>query len=218
MTENEKNNKTYISGEIVSESAFSHESYGEKFYECKVRIARLSEVCDTLPVVISERLMTKDWTIGKRIHALGQFRSHNAIVDGKSRLMLYVFIRELLDEPRGNNTNLIGLAGYVCKQPMYRITPFNREIADVLIAVNRAYGKTDYIPCIAWGHNARFVNNLLVGERVQIKGRTQSREYEKKLPDGNTETRTAYEVSISSIAKADESTTAKLWEDEYDGD
>ena len=213
MAENKQNNKTYISGEIASESVFSHESYGEKFYECKVRIARLSGTHDTLPVVISERIMPKDWAEGKTIHALGQFRSYNKIIDGKSRLQLYVFILELLDAPKGDKTNIVALAGYICKKPTYRTTPFNREIADVLIAVNRAYNKSDYIPAIAWGRNARFVSSLSTGDRVQILGRIQSREYEKTLADGNKESRTAYEVSISQIMATDDENGLKLWED-----
>lgn len=218
MAENKQNNKTYISGEIASESVFSHESYGEKFYECKVRIARLSGTHDTLPVVISEHIMPKDWAEGKTVHALGQFRSYNKIIDGKSRLQLYVFILELLDEPKGDKTNIVALAGYICKKPTYRTTPFNREIADVLIAVNRAYNKSDYIPAIAWERNARFVSGLSTGDRVQILGRIQSREYEKTLANGNKESRTAYEVSISQIMATDDENELKLWEDANDGD
>lgn len=137
--------------------------------------------------------------VGKAIHALGQFRSYNKIEGGKSRLFLTVFIRELLDEPVASNPNAIILSGYVCKEPTYRITTFNREIADMLIAVNRAYNKSDYIPTIAWGRNARFAGNLEVGERVVLAGRIQSREYQKRQPDGVTVTKTAYEVSISKI-------------------
>lgn len=217
MTDNEKNNKAYIGGEIVSESVFSHEAHGEKFYECKIRIARLSGACDTLPAVISERAMPSDWAVGKTVHALGQFRSHNEITDGKSRLRLYVFIRELMDEPKGTNPNVVALAGYICKKPLYRTTPFNREITDLCIAVNRSNGKSDYIPAIAWGRNAKFASMLSVGDRVRIKGRIQSREYQKTLPDGKTETRTAYEVSISQIETTDEDAELRLWEDETDG-
>lgn len=147
----EKYNKTYISGEVASEPEFSHETYGEKFYEFKVKVPRLSGTNDILPVTISERILPKDMAIGAPIHALGQFRSYNKIVDDRSRLMLTVFIRELLQEPAGANLNVITLAGYICKKPAYRITPFNREIADLLIAVNRSYNKSDYIPAIAWG-------------------------------------------------------------------
>lgn len=215
MTNNEKFNKAYISGEIADESKFSHESYGEKFYESKVRIARLSGTFDTIPVVISERIMPKDWVQGKTIHALGQFRSHNKVISGKSRLQLYVFIRELLNEPMSGNPNMIVLAGFVCRKPAHRITPLNhREIADVLIAVNRDYNKSDYIPTIAWGRSARFADGLSVGDRVQIAGRIQSREYEKVLPSGGKEIRTAYEVSISQIAATEEETELKLWEEE----
>lgn len=200
----EKNNKVYLQGEIVSEATFSHEVYGEGFYEFYVRVPRLSGQTDVLPVTLSERLI-KDGLLakGKSICALGQFRSYNKLENGRSRLMLTVFVRELLEELPGKNPNGILLSGYICKPPVYRTTPFNREIADVLIAVNRAYNKSDYIPCIAWGRNARFVKTLGVGERVAVSGRIQSREYQKKLSDTETRTMTAYEVSVSKLATYD---------------
>ena len=200
----EKNNKVYLQGEIVSEATFSHEVYGEGFYEFFVRVPRLSGQTDVLPVTLSERLI-KDGLLakGKSICALGQFRSYNKLENGKSRLMLTVFVRELLEELPVKNPNGILLSGYICKPPVYRTTPFNREIADVLIAVNRAYNKSDYIPCIAWGRNARFVKTLGVGERVAVSGRIQSREYQKKLSDTETRTMTAYEVSVSKLATYD---------------
>ncbi|MBQ9730462.1 MAG: single-stranded DNA-binding protein [Clostridia bacterium] len=197
----EKNNKVFLSGEIVSEATFSHEVYGEGFYEFFVRVYRLSGQADILPVTVSERLAQRaDLVMGKSICAIGQFRSYNKIENGKSRLMLTVFIRELLEEPQGKNPNSILLSGYICKPPVYRTTPFNREIADVLVAVNRAYNKSDYIPCIAWGRNARFVKNLKVGDRVAVSGRIQSREYQKKLSETDIRTMTAYEVSVSKLA------------------
>jgi single-stranded DNA-binding protein len=137
---------------------------------------------------------------GKTLCALGQFRSYNKIEGGKSRLMLTVFIRELIDEIPNRNPNNVLLSGYICKPPVYRTTPFNREIADVLIAVNRAYNKSDYIPCIAWGRNARFVRGLAVGERIAVSGRIQSREYQKKYSETESKTMTAYEVSVSKLA------------------
>ncbi len=197
----EKNNKVFISGEIVTEAEFSHEVYGEGFYEMNVLVKRLSGQGDVLPVTISERLIAdRDLKVGSIIHALGQFRSYNKLVDGKSKLMLTVFVRELLDEQVIKNPNSIVLTGYICKPPIYRTTPFNREITDVLIAVNRSYNKSDYIPCIAWGRNARFAKNLAVGEKIAISGRIQSREYQKRISDDDVRTLTAYEVSISKIA------------------
>ncbi len=200
----EKNNKVYLYGEIVSEAKFSHEVYGEGFYEFLVKVMRLSGQADILPVTVSERIMTESMGIGSHVCALGQFRSYNKLEDGKSRLMLTVFVRELLDEQQGKNPNSIVLSGYVCKPPVYRTTPFNREIADLLIAVNRSYNKSDYIPAIAWGRNARFVRNLAVGDRVALSGRIQSREYQKKQPDESFLTMTAYEVSISKLAAFDD--------------
>ena len=200
----EKNNKVYVSGEIVSEAKFSHEIYGEGFYEFFVRVMRLSGQADILPVTLSERLIQDGMlSKGKSICAVGQFRSYNKLENGKSRLMLTVFIRELLPELPDKNPNSILLSGYICKPPVYRTTPFNREIADVLIAVNRAYNKSDYIPCIAWGRNARFVKNLAVGDKIAISGRIQSREYQKKLSDTEVKNMTAYEVSVSKLAAFD---------------
>ena len=200
----EKNNKVYVQGEIVSDAVYSHEVYGEGFYEFYVRVLRLSGQADILPVTLSERLI-QDGMLGKgkTLCALGQFRSYNKIENGKSRLMLTVFIRELLDELPDKNPNSIILSGYICKPPVYRTTPFNREIADVLIAVNRAYNKSDYIPCIAWGRNARFVKNLGVGDKIAVSGRIQSREYQKKFSETDIRTMTAYEVSMSKLAAFD---------------
>ncbi len=200
----EKNNRVYVSGEIVSDATFSHEVYGEGFYEFSVRVMRLSGQADILPVTLSERLIQGAMLgKGKTICAVGQFRSYNKIENGKSRLMLTVFVRELLETLPDKNPNSILLSGYICKPPVYRTTPFNREIADILIAVNRAYNKSDYIPCIAWGRNARFVKNLTVGDKIAISGRIQSREYQKKLSETDVRTMVAYEVSISKLAAFD---------------
>ena len=200
----EKNNKVYVMGEIVSDAAFSHEVYGEGFYEFFVKVMRLSGQADVLPVTISERLIQDGMlSKGKTLCALGQFRSYNKLENGRSRLMLTVFVRELLEELPEKSPNSVLLSGYICKPPVYRTTPFNREIADVLIAVNRAYNKSDYIPCIAWGRNARFVKNLAVGDRLAVSGRIQSREYQKKLSETEIKTMTAYEVSVSKLAVFD---------------
>ncbi|MBQ6728290.1 MAG: single-stranded DNA-binding protein [Clostridia bacterium] len=197
----EKNNKVFISGEIVSDAEFSHEVYGEGFYEMNVLVKRLSGQGDVLPMTVSERLIAdKQLKKGVIINALGQFRSYNKLMDGKSKLMLTVFVRELIDGVAVKNPNSIVLSGYICKPPVYRTTPFNREIADILIAVNRSYNKSDYIPCIAWGRNARFAKNLAVGEKIAIAGRIQSREYQKRISDEEIKVMTAYEVSISKLA------------------
>ena len=201
----EKNNRVYLQGEVCSEATFSHEVYGEGFYEFYVRVMRLSGQCDILPVTISERLFQgSDLRPGAFLSAVGQFRSYNKIENGKSRLMLTVFIREIVDSSLYRNPNCIVLSGYICKPPVYRTTPFNREISDLLLAVNRAYNKSDYIPCIAWGRNARFVQSLKVGEKIALSGRIQSREYQKKLSETETVTMTAYEVSVSKIAAFEE--------------
>ena len=212
----EKNNKVYFFGEIVSEATFSHEVYGEGFYELFVKVMRLSGQADILPVTISERLIQgNDLKVGSMICALGQFRSYNKLENGRSRLMLTVFVREIVAEAPSKNPNSIVLSGYICKPPVYRTTPFNREIADLLVAVNRAYNKSDYIPCIAWGRNARFVQNLKVGDRVALSGRIQSREYQKRLSETEVVTMTAYEVSISKLAAFDDGENFDL-EGEFD--
>lgn len=205
MTYNiEKNNKVYVCGQVVTPATFSHEVFGEGFYELSVQVPRLSGQMDILPVTISERLLGEKLQVGSTICALGQFRSYNKLEDARSRLMLTIFIRELLDVIPSKNPNSIVLSGYICKPPVYRTTPFNREIADLLVAVNRSYNKSDYIPAIAWGRNARFVRNLEVGSRIALSGRIQSREYQKKQEDGTFATLTAYEVSVSKLAAFDD--------------
>ena len=200
----EKNNKVYLRGTIVSEAVFSHEVYGEGFYELFVRVPRLSGQADILPVTVSERLIESSaLSRGSTVCALGQFRSYNKLENGRSRLMLTVFVREIVDAPAARNPNSIVLSGYICKPPVYRTTPFNREIADLLVAVNRAYNKSDYIPAIAWGRNAKYAGEFAVGDKVAVSGRIQSRTYQKVLPDGSTEERVAYEVSVSQLERVD---------------
>ena len=201
INEEKQNNRVFIKGKIVSEARFSHETYGEGFYETDVSVARLSGQADVLPITVSERLIESNHLkVGSEISALGQFRSYNKLADGKSKLMLTVFVRELVDGTNVKNPNNIVLSGYICKPPVYRTTPFSREISDILVAVNRAYNKSDYIPCIAWGRNARFTRNLAVGERIALSGRIQSREYTKKYADGDSKVLTAYEVSVCKLA------------------
>lgn len=212
---NEKNNRVYICGTIASDAVFSHEVFGEGFYEFYVEVTRLSGQADILPVTVSERLMGGGMKKGDELCALGQFRSYNKLENGKSRLMLTVFVREVLDFHPGKNPNSIVLSGYICKPPVYRTTPFNREIADLLIAVNRSYNKSDYIPAIAWGRNARFVKNLAVGDKIALSGRIQSREYQKKQPDETMVTMTAYEVSVSKLAAFDDDSDFDI-DEEFD--
>ena len=210
------NNQVTIAGEVVSEFTFSHEVYGENFYIVNIAVCRLSNSYDIIPVMVSERLMdVKEDYKGCILQATGQFRSYNKLEGGRSRLMLTVFVREIVENAPSGNPNSIVLSGYICKPPVYRTTPFNREIADLLVAVNRAYNKSDYIPCIAWGRNARFVQNLKVGDRVALSGRIQSREYQKRLSETEAVTMTAYEVSVSKLAAFDESDNFDL-EGEFD--
>ena len=194
----ENNNIAHLRGEVINEPIYSHEILGEGFYDLKIKVPRLSDQFDIIPVTISERLLGET-TIGETLSIDGQFRSYNKLEDGKSKLILTLFAKELVDDEPSTNSNTITLTGYICKEPIYRTTPFGREICDCLLAVNRAYNKSDYIPCIAWGRNARFVKNLEIGSKVTIIGRIQSREYQKKYSEERIETKTAYEVSISSI-------------------
>lgn len=192
-----ENNQVTISGEIVSDFEFSHEVFGEKFYTAQLSTKRESGTADTVVIMISDRLIdvSVDWS-GQLVKASGQFRSYNRHEGGRNRLILSVFVREIDTLEVTDDINKIFLDGYICKEPIYRKTPFNREIADLLLAVNRPYGKSDYIHCICWGRNARFAERLEVGARLRIEGRIQSREYFKKISEDEYETRTAYEVSI----------------------
>ena len=216
-----ENNYLTLVGKVTSEKRFSHEIYGERFYSFDLSIPRLSESEDIIPITVSERLITEDMMIiGTKLLVKGQFRSYNSYENEKNRLILTVFAKDIQkieeeqtiqydeneNEITSNEfakkdmvTNEVVLIGYICKKPIYRQTPFGREIADLLLAVNRAYNKSDYIPSIAWGRNARFCQNMEVGTEVKITGRVQSRNYEKKHEDGTVETRVAYEVSIGSL-------------------
>lgn len=205
MNTNLSNNVVTLSGRVTGDPVFSHEVFGEKFYEAALAVKRLSGMEDILPVSVSEHLMGDRFTDGAEISVKGQFRSYNKVVGEHSKLMLTVFVRDVCDYDETVNPNVMELSGYVCKAPVYRTTPFNREICDLLIAVNRQYNKSDYIPCIVWGRNARFAGNLPVGEHVSISGRVQSRNYQKKLPDETVVTRTAYEVSVSKITVLEDS-------------
>ena len=203
-----ENNYLELVGKITSEKVFSHEIYGESFYIFNLEVPRLSGTADSIPITISERLISNfDLSIGKEVEIEGQFRSYNTYENQRSRLVLTVFAKEIKehvkpseDEPiRDKISNEVVLVGYICKKPIYRKTPFGREISDILLAVNRAYNKSDYIPCIAWGRNARFCENMEIGTEVKVVGRVQSRMYEKKHEDGTIEPRVAYEVSVGSL-------------------
>ena len=200
------NNRVFLTGKVATEPKFSHETFGEAFYEIDLEVERLSQNIDIIPITISEKLMTGNLIqVGNVISIKGQFRSYNKSDETRSHLMLTVFVREVTTEQKDMPTNMISLDGFICKNPIYRTTPFKREICDVLIAVNRAYNKSDYLPCIAWGRNARFIKDATVGDKVSLVGRIQSRVYQKKLEDGNVEDRVAYEVSVGRITLDNES-------------
>ena len=201
------NNKVYLRGRVVSEPVFSHEVFAEKFFEFDLETPRLSDSFDTIPVTISERLIDGRIKLGQTLTITGQFRSYNKQVDGKSKLVLTVFVREIQPNDENQNPNVIELNGFICKEPIFRTTPFKREICDILLAVNRAYNKSDYIPCIAWGRNARYVNDMKVGENLNIVGRIQSRVYQKKISDDLIETKNAYEISITKIIQTEDMNT-----------
>ena len=223
-----ENNYLTLVGKVTGEKKFSHEIYGERFYIFNLEIPRLSGVADIIPITISERLITEDTlNEGQKLLVKGQFRSYNSYESEKNRLILTVFAKDVrvISEEEQNEeeneiarkdviTNEVVLVGYICKKPIYRQTPFGREIADILLAVNRAYNKSDYIPCIAWGRNARFCQNLEVGSQIKLVGRVQSRTYEKKHEDGSVETRVAYEVSVGSLEVIEENNNENTVETE----
>ena len=198
-----ENNQVTLMGEIVRDFTYSHEIYGEGFYMVDIQVYRLSDSVDIIPLMISERLLdTTQNYVGSKVAVFGQFRSYNRHEERKNKLVLSVFVREIefIDElEEGGRTNQIFLDGYICKEPVYRKTPLGREIADLLLAVNRPYGKSDYIPCICWGRNARYASSFEVGSRCAVWGRIQSREYMKKITEEESERRVAYEVSVSKL-------------------
>ena len=220
-----ENNYLTLVGKVTGDKKFSHEIYGERFYIFNLEIPRLSGNEDIIPITVSERLIGENTlSEGNKLLVKGQFRSYNSYENGKNRLILTVFAKDVVevkDEEEENEmakkdeiTNEVVLIGFICKKPIYRQTPFGREISDLLLAVNRAYNKSDYIPCIAWGRNARFCQNLEVGAQVKVVGRVQSRSYEKKHEDGTVETRIAYEVSIGSLEVIEENDNEKEQEEE----
>ena len=204
-----ENNTLVLLGKITNEKVFSHEIYGEKFYSFDLSVPRLSGSADIIPITVSERLFKEDeLVVDKKVRVEGQFRSYNSYENDRNRLVLTVFAKDIeflenQDEEIVASKDLISneviLVGYVCKEPIYRQTPFGREISDILLAVNRAYNKSDYIPCIAWGRNARFCSKMPVGTEIKVVGRIQSRTYEKKHEDGSVEQRVAYEVSVANL-------------------
>ncbi|WP_125152765.1 single-stranded DNA-binding protein [Clostridium rectalis] len=211
-----QNNKIYLEGIVVSELQFSHEMYGEGFYTFYIEVPRLSDAKDQLFITVSERLIgNMDIKMGTELVVEGQLRSYNKFIDGANRLILTVFARNIdICKERSKNPNQIFLNGFICKQPVYRTTPFGREIADLLLAVNRAYNKSDYIPTIAWGRNSRFCKDLGVGDNIRIWGRLQSREYQKKISEEEVIKKIAYEVSISKMEKVEDEENNDINEEE----
>lgn len=215
-------NKVKIIGKVIEEKEFSHEMYGEKFYTIKLEVSRLSNQSDILLATVSERLLVdQELNIEEYMVVEGQLRSYNRYIDGRNRLILTIFARNLYlpkDEEELKellrNPNEIYLDGYVCKEPIYRTTPFGREITDLLLAVNRPYNKSDYIPSIAWGRNARFCEKLEVGDHIKLWGRIQSRDYQKKTEDGGVINRVAFEVSISKLEYLEDENNRDGKEDE----
>lgn len=205
------NNSINIGGRIHSEFVFSHEIYGEGFWLFDAEVGRLSEQSDILPVTVSERIIDKEkMNIGQPVRITGQIRSYNNYVEAerKNKLVLTIFARDIIlpDTVPSDGSNEVFLDGYLCKPAIYRTTPFGREISDLLIAINRLYNKSDYIPCIVWGRNARYAGKLQVGDHIRLWGRMQSRQYKKKLDDVTVLEKTAYEVSVSKVEIVNEDT------------
>lgn len=194
-----ENNQLCLCGVIETPPTLDHEVFGEHFYRLDLQVPRLSGAQDLLPVTISERLMNSQVSPGVHLCISGQLRSYNKVMGGAGRLLLTAFAQRLMPPDEAENPNIIHLTGAICKPPAFRTTPFGREIADLMLAVNRAFGKSDYIPCIAWGRTARYAAQLAVGDKLEVQGRFQSREYQKQMPDGTVVTRVAYEVSLSRL-------------------
>lgn len=195
-------NQAIVAGEVISDFQFSHEIFGEGFYRLRIKVKRLSDAFDEIPLLISDRLVDVNQSyIGKKLEAKGQFRSYNKHENERNHLILSLFVRELewIDSYENHKPNYIMLDGYICKEPIYRMTPLGREICDILLVVNRAYGKSDYIPCICWGRNARFAGNLEIGSHIQVLGRIQSRKYQKKMGENEVICRIAYEISVNKL-------------------
>ena len=194
------NNKVYLQGVVDSIPEFNHSVKDEEFYGFNLSVARLSRQNDIIPIIISKKLLNlNNIKLGDNLAVKGQFRSFNKMEAEKRKLVLSVFVKEVCEWDDNANPNVIELNGYVCKPVIYRTTPFSREICDVLLAVNRNFNKSDYIPCIAWGNNAQIVSRMEVPTNLKIIGRIQSREYTKSLENLETITKTAYEVSISKL-------------------
>ena len=204
--ENLLNNEVVLEGYVNSEPELSHEIYGEKFYKFELEVLRLSENADNIIITMSERLMEGcNISLGEKLKIYGQFRSYNNYSGEGNKLVLTVFVKRFAEEEEEELLpNTVYLNGYICKEPIYRVTPFGREICDMLLAVNRRYGKSDYIPCITWGRNAKFTESLPVGTNVKVWGRIQSREYKKKINEEEFITKTAYEVSVTKMETSDE--------------
>lgn len=195
------NNKVFLQGRVETVPEYNHSVKEENFYGFNLSVARLSGQTDIIPIIISKQLIDfYEIKLGDNIALRGQFRSFNKLENERRRLVLSVFVKEICEWDNEANPNVIELNGFVCKPAIYRTTPFSREICDVLLAVNRKFNKSDYIPCIAWGNNAHLVSKMGVPTNLKIVGRIQSREYNKILEGSNIPiTKTAYEVSISKL-------------------
>lgn len=194
-------NKIELCGTVVSKPLYSHKSYGEVFYHMELAIERKSGYSDNIPLIISERLIwDEEIPLGSYVSLIGQIRTYNEVIEGKNKLNIVAFVREFtIEEGESADINRVTLEGYLCKNPVRRVSPLGREICDIMLAVNRMYNKSDYIPCIAWGRNAAYAGGLDVGTRIKVGGRIQSREYKKKNEDGSMIEKIAYEVSIINI-------------------
>ena len=197
------NNRIVAAGVLEDSLTLSHEVMNEPFYAGTLLVKRLSGAVDRLPVTIPGKLMAiNEIETGQLLLVSGQVRSYNKVVEGSGRLMVTLFVQSMVPTIENDTMNKVNLVGVLCKPPIYRSTPFGREICDMMLAVNRAFGKSDYIPCIAWGRNAQYASRFRVGDRVRLSGRLQSREYQKLLENGEYMVRNAYEVSAFTLEAA----------------
>lgn len=191
-------NRAVLTGTVLAGPEFSHKTYGESFYIITLGVTRKSGYEDCVPLMMSEKLMCGcDITAGEMITVEGQIRTYNRQYDGRNHLMIVIFAKswEYVNADSEMENNVL-LEGFVCKETVRRTSPLGRELCDIMLAVNRMYNKSDYIPCIAWGRNAIFAGELNVGDKIYIEGRLQSRKYRKYDENGMPMEKTAYEVSV----------------------
>ena len=197
MSQVKGENQGMLRGEVLAAPKLSHRNHGVDYYLTPFRVPRLSGAADVVNLVASQP-QWELWQPGNWLEVEGEVRSYNNRSGQGSRLVITMLVRQALQAHCREGENHLVLAGVLCKTPVLRRTPLGREICDLLLAVNRPYGRADYLPCIAWGSVASHCARMEVGQRLRLEGRLQSRQYHK-LVEGERQTRTAYEISIMNL-------------------